>query len=98
MTSLFHHVVASDMPESEKNEDRLVKEAALLLSGGTFTSSRTMGVAAYRVLSNPDLRERLAAELKEPMADWPEKVPKWADLEKLPLLQGVIKETLRCVQ
>lgn len=95
VTSLFHHVVHSDMPESEKSEQRLIKEAQLLLAGGTFTSGRTIGVAAFYILSKPELRCRLKEELREPMSIWPEQVPTWADLEKLVLLQAIIKESLR---
>ncbi|TVY92052.1 Cytochrome P450 monooxygenase [Lachnellula willkommii] len=95
VTSLFHHVVHSDMPESEKSEQRLIKEAQLLLAGGTFTSGRTIGVAAFYILSQPELRCRLEAELKDPMSTWPEEVPTWAELEKLVLLQAIIKESLR---
>jgi cytochrome P450 len=83
------------MPESEKSEQRLIKEAQLLLAGGTFTSSRTIGFATYYILSRPELRSRLETDLRNPMATWPEVVPTWADLEKLPLLQAIIKESLR---
>lgn len=83
------------MPDSEKSEQRLVKEAQLLLAGGTFTSGRTLGVATYYILSRPELHHRLAEELREPMSSWPAQVPPWSELEKLTLLQAIIKESLR---
>jgi cytochrome P450 len=93
--SLFHHVAKSDMPASEKSEERLMKEAQLLLGGGTVTSARTISCAAYYILSRPDIMKRLGEELRQPFAEWPTRVPTWADLEKLPFLQALIKETMR---
>jgi cytochrome P450 len=93
--SLFHHIVKSDMPESERSEERLAKEAQVLLGGGTASTARTIGFASFYILSRPELRAKLEAELREPMAGWPDRVPTWADLEKLPLLQAIIKESLR---
>ncbi|KAI1410009.1 cytochrome P450 [Hypoxylon sp. FL1857] len=95
VSSLFHHVVNSDMPESEKSEQRLVMEAMLILAGGTWTSGRTIGVCAYHILSKPHLRSGVEAELRDLMAAWPQYVPTWAELEKLTLLQAIIKEALR---
>jgi cytochrome P450 len=93
--SLFHYIAQSDMPASERSEERLAKEAQVLLGGGTASTARTIGFASYYILSRPALRERLEAELREPMAGWPDRVPTWAELEKVPLLQAIIKESLR---
>ncbi|KAI0532735.1 cytochrome P450 [Xylaria digitata] len=93
--SLFHHVANSDMPASEKSEERLAKEAQLLLGGGTVTSARTISCAAYYILTRPDVGKKLREELKKPMTEWPARVPTWAELERLPFLQAVIKESLR---
>ncbi|KKK19852.1 CND11p, partial [Aspergillus ochraceoroseus] len=94
-SSLFHHVANSDMPESERSPERLAKEAQTLLGGGTASTARTIGFASFYILSCPEIRARLQAELKDTMADWPERVPTWADLEKLSFLQAIIKESLR---
>ena len=93
--SLFHYIAQSDMPASERSEERLAKEAQVLLGGGTASTARTIGFASYYILSQPEMREKLEAELREPMAGWPDRVPTWAELEKLPLLQAIIKESLR---
>ncbi|KAI0503427.1 cytochrome P450 [Xylaria bambusicola] len=93
--SLFHHVANSDMPASEKSEERLAKEAQLLLGGGTVTSARVISCAAYYILTIPGVEKLLADELRKPMAQWPTHVPTWAELERLPYLQAVIKEALR---
>ncbi|OJJ63817.1 hypothetical protein ASPSYDRAFT_38478 [Aspergillus sydowii CBS 593.65] len=94
-TSLFHHVAQSDMPESERSPERLAKEAQVLLGGGTASTARTIGFASFYILDRPDVRARLRDELREVMADWPRRVPSWVELEKVPYLQAVIKESLR---
>lgn len=95
--SLFHHVAASDMPESERSPERLAKEAQVLLGGGTASTARTIGFATYYILANPEIKTKLQAELRDPMQEWPEKVPTFAELEALPYLQAIIKESLRFV-
>ena len=93
--SLFHFIVDSDMPDSERSEERLAKEAQVLLGGGTASTARTIGFAAFYILSRPQLHEALTEEVSETMKDWPNHIPTWADLEKLPLLQAILKESLR---
>lgn len=83
------------MPESEMSDERLAKEAQVLLGGGTASTARTLGFISYYILANPDIYSRLTEELREPMAQFPEQVPSWADLERLPYLQALIKEGLR---
>ncbi|KAI0205605.1 cytochrome P450 [Astrocystis sublimbata] len=93
--SIFHHILNSDMPESERSEERLTREAQVLLGGGTATTARTIAFASYYILSRPLMRSRLKDELREVMTGWPERVPTWAELEKIPFLQAIIKESLR---
>ena len=94
-TSLFRYIVNSDMPESERSDERLAKEAQVLLGGGTATTARTMSFISYFILANPSIRSRLENELREPMSRYPEIVPTWTELEKVPILQALIKEGLR---
>jgi cytochrome P450 len=91
-SSIFRYIVSGDMPDSECSVERLSREAMVLLGAGTATTARTIGIISYYILSNP---HRLANELKDVMASYPAKPPRWADLEKLPYLQAVIKEGLR---
>lgn len=83
------------MPESERSVERLAKEAQVLLGGGTASTARTIGFASYYILSRPQLQEALKEELSQTMRDWPVHIPAWADLERLPLLQAILKESLR---
>lgn len=83
------------MPESERSDERLAKEAQVLLGGGTASTARTLGFVSYYILANPDIHSRLQEELRETMSGWPERVPSWAELERLQYLQALIKEGLR---
>jgi len=83
------------MPEYEQSDERLAKEAQVLLGGGTASTARTLGFISYYILANPEIHSRLQEELKDPMSGWPDRVPSWAELERLPFLQSLIKEGLR---
>ena len=93
--SLFRHIFNSDMAESELSIDRLAKEAQVMLGAGTASTARTLDFILYYILANNQIRSTLREELRDTMASYPEKKPSWADLEKLPYLQGIIKEGLR---
>mgnify|MGYP005988520547 CR=1 FL=1 len=93
--SLFHHFLANETQESERSSARLQAECLLFLVAGTFSSAHTLALIAYSVIANPKIYERLSQELEGPMATYPEHVPRWANLEKIPYLQGCIKEGLR---
>ena len=95
--SLFRFLMRSEMPESELSEERLCQEAQALLGAGTVSTARTMDFIAYYVIANGYVRARLSEELKNPMADYPKKLPSFVELEKLAYLTAVIKEGLRYV-
>jgi hypothetical protein len=48
----------------------------------------------YLVLEHNEVHERLKRELRDAIPD-ENAVPSWQVLEKLPLLSGVVKESLR---
>ncbi|KAE8368484.1 cytochrome P450 [Aspergillus caelatus] len=94
--SLFHHIVESDMPESERPPKRLVQEAKILLAAGTVvTTTHTIAFASYYILARLEIKAKLEAELRDVMDGWPEKVPTFRELERLQYLQAIIKESLR---
>ncbi|KAF1959561.1 putative cytochrome P450 monooxygenase [Byssothecium circinans] len=94
-TTLLRSLVHSDLPESELATPRLVNEAQVLLGAGTIGTSRVLDLIAYYIVANPSIRLRIAEELDEVMREWPARKPTWAELEKLPYFQAVIKEGLR---
>ena len=77
------------------SDDRLAKEAQVLLSAGTITTARTMAYVSYYVLTKPHIHSRLQEELKTVMSAYPQQVPSLAKLERLPYLQALITERLR---
>ena len=93
--TLFRYIVNSDMPTSELCNERLAKEAQVLLGGGTASTARTLGFLSYYILSDSKIRYKLQEELRATMMDWPAKLPSWAELEKLTYLQALIREALR---
>lgn len=93
--TLFDHIVNSELPDSELSVDRLASEAQVIMGAGTVTTARTMDFLAVRILLDDSICQRLREELREPMKDFPERIPPYAELEKLPWLQACIKEALR---
>ncbi|KAL6239864.1 hypothetical protein BDW75DRAFT_226906 [Aspergillus navahoensis] len=94
-SSVFRHVLSSDMPDSERETERLTREALTLFGAGTATLVRAFSVMFYYILSNPDLRDKLREELEGIMGEYPSKTPTWQELERLPYLHGTVKEGLR---
>ncbi|KAF2261425.1 cytochrome P450 [Lojkania enalia] len=92
--TIFHSLLQSDLPESEKETGRLAEEAVLLVGAGTHTTSWVITVITFHLLSNPTLLRRLKDELKS-VIPAPSSKPLLHDLEKLPFLTAVLKEGLR---
>ena len=93
--TLVQHLLTSDMPESEKGTKRLTGEFIAILAGGTMTTARSLSTITYFALANPHIEARLRESLAEVMAGYPDKMPKWSDLEKIPYLAACVKEGLR---
>ena len=93
--TLFRHLVNSDLPPSELTDERLSKEAQVLIGSGTITTAGTLNFICYYIMANPAIRKRLEEELKGVMDGYPEKKPTWAQLEKVAYLQALIMESLR---
>jgi len=93
--TLFRYLVNSDLPPSELSDQRMSREAQVLIGSGTITTAGTLGFLCYYIMANPDMRRRLEEELKDVIEGYPAKKPTWAQLEKIPYLQALIKEGLR---
>ena len=93
--TLFRHLVNSDLSPSELTDERLSREAQVLIGSGTITTAGTISFLCYYIMANPAIRERLAEELKGVMEGYPEKKPTWAQLERVAYFQALIKEGLR---
>ncbi|KAF2870344.1 cytochrome P450 monooxygenase-like protein [Massariosphaeria phaeospora] len=73
----------------------LYEEAQALMFGGGDTVGNTMMVGTFHLLQQSDKLQKLKAELSEAWPSLNEHEPKLRDLEKMPYLNAVIKESLR---
>jgi cytochrome P450 len=83
--TLYHSLLASTMPDSEKKPTRMAHEGFEILLAGSDTTARTMGIAAYHVIANPTIAKQLRDELKTVMPG-AHSNPTLKDLEGLPYL------------
>lgn len=93
--TLFDTLVNSDLPDHELSTARLASEAQVVFGAGTVTTARSMDHLCVCIMLNDRIREQIREELREPMADFPERLPSFTVLEKLPYLQACITEGLR---
>ncbi|KAH8701276.1 putative cytochrome P450 [Phaeosphaeriaceae sp. PMI808] len=91
--TIFHHVLASDMPESEKSLGRLWQEGMVAVGAGTETTAWTLVVGLTYIMMDHNIRQRLENELQEARANIG--MLRLKDLEQLPYLSACIKESLR---
>ena len=59
----------SDLPASEKTEERLTDEAFAITGASTKTTKQTLNAAFYYLLANPKKLARLREELMRTMLD-----------------------------
>ncbi|KAJ3822152.1 cytochrome P450 [Lentinula raphanica] len=99
---IYTSLVQANLQESSKtrlSDDELVAQLRNLLFGGHETTTNTICWAAYELARNLDLQARLRAEIK---STWKGDDRRESDeftlkeLESMPLLNAMCKETLRC--
>uniref|UniRef100_A0A093VAB6 Trichodiene oxygenase n=1 Tax=Talaromyces marneffei PM1 TaxID=1077442 RepID=A0A093VAB6_TALMA len=83
------------IPPAERTVDRLVDEGTVILLAGTDTTSRSLAVTMYYLLSNPDCLAWMRHELETSLSFNKDHVYDLGQLEKLPYLIGVIHEGFR---
>jgi cytochrome P450 len=86
--TIFHDIrddIGGKLPAKEKEPLRLMADASVILGAGTETTSRTMAVATYYLIKNPEVGEKLRQELKTAMPTIDHQVP-LPQLEALPYL------------
>lgn len=92
--TIFHEILASDLPESEKTPSRLWQDGQVTVIAGTLTTASALSYATYCLLTQQDILKRLREELRTAIPD-PNRMPPLATLEQLPILRSCIKEALR---
>lgn len=92
--TIFHGILDSDLPPSEKGVERLMEEGHIVIAAGQETLSVVLTYITYHLLANPSVLRALKQELLTAIPDPDIAIPE-AALAKLPYLTGVIKEGLR---
>ncbi|KAK0382338.1 trichodiene oxygenase [Colletotrichum limetticola] len=92
--NVFAALFDSDLPPEEKTVPRLTSEGAIMITAGTETTSYTLTMISFHLLSNPKILVKLTRELQGAVKD-PKHLPNWPTLETLPYLNAVISEGLR---
>ncbi|KAI5922175.1 putative flavonoid 3-hydroxylase [Camillea tinctor] len=94
--TVFRSILTNNnLPPWEKTPTRMAEEAFILIGAGGETTARALTAVTYFVLSNkdtvlPKLKEELLSVMPDPLSR-----PSVKELERLPYLTGVIKESLR---
>jgi cytochrome P450 len=91
---IFHHLLRSDLPPSEKAFDRIWQDATSLMGAGVETISNTLCVTIFHLLENQAALAQLVSELQAAIPD-PTYIPPTHSLAALPYLSAVVQEGLR---
>ncbi|KAJ8114447.1 hypothetical protein OPT61_g3679 [Boeremia exigua] len=92
--TIFHELLKSDLPESERTSQRVLAEGISVMMAGTTTTAHYLRTTTYFILANPLIFSRLQTELKAVMPD-PYVLPPFNDLNTLPYFDAVINEGFR---
>ncbi|KAL9560971.1 hypothetical protein ACKAV7_014887 [Fusarium commune] len=92
--TVFDDFLDSSFTSRRKGKGPLTQQAVAIWSGGWDTVGFVLTMAAYQLLQNPQVEQRLYQELKEAWKD-PTEPPEITALENLPYLTAVVKETFR---
>ena len=83
--NILHHILESNLPAEEKMTRRMGEEAFTVIAAGGETVARTLTTAAYHLVANPSMLQKLRAELREVQPD-PREHTELQQLEQLPYL------------
>lgn len=92
--TVFEQILDSRLPATDKTEERLVQEGQSFIAAGSETTARALYTAVVYLHTNPLTMARLQRELLTVMPTR-DATPPLAQLEKLPYLTAVIKESIR---
>ncbi|PBL00266.1 cytochrome P450 [Armillaria gallica] len=95
--TIYNHLMAPHPVKGQHttpSRKSLIEEAINLLAAGSFTVGNAAMVGIYYVLNDPVVHKALVQELRDAWPNKDDRLP-LAQLEKLPYLTAVIKESLR---
>ncbi|KEY64036.1 Tri4 [Stachybotrys chartarum IBT 7711] len=93
-SALVGALADKNIPPHERTVSRLLDEGTVFLFAGTETTSRTMAITMYYLLTNPECLKKLREEL-ETLPVTEDYKHSLQTLESLPYLSGVVHEGLR---
>jgi cytochrome P450 len=67
--TIFHELLESDLPPSEKGVQRLGDEAQTILGAGLETTAWALTVATFHILDNPNILKNLRYEIEQAIRD-----------------------------
>lgn len=92
--TIFHEILSSDIPDSEKATQRLVDEAMVLTIAGADTTAMTLSALVFHVLYDPAIYAKLSNDINAAFPDASQPLDP-AKLDGLKYLNALIEETLR---
>ena len=92
--TVFSDILASDLPPQEKTVHRMQQEAGGVVGAAIDTTKAALSLASFYILNDPKILATLRAELQKSSPD-EAKPPTLTELERLPYLTAIIKESLR---
>ncbi|KAF1837008.1 putative P450 monooxygenase [Decorospora gaudefroyi] len=92
--TIFHSLLASDLPASEMSPKRLQGEGEALVGAGAVTTAHYLTTTIYHILANPPVLQKLQQEMKSAMPDR-STLPPYHELSQLPYLAAVALEGFR---
>lgn len=91
--TIFHGILQSSLPDSEKTSARMADEAFVLIVAGGETTARVATTILAHLVLQPDLLKALRKAIA-PVMSGPN-LPSSHSLEEIPLIRAVIREGLR---
>ena len=92
--SLSMFLKAHDEDGSRMSDDEVIGETVAVFRGGSKTTAGALTWALFLLTQHPEVYSDLMDELSGTLRGAP---PTFSQLDQLPLLEGVIKETLRLI-
>ena len=93
--TIFEEYKTNKLPPDEKTNSRIFEVALMIVGAGFGSASFALDTGHYHICANPEIYQRLKAELREAWPDENAPPPPVAALEKLPYLKACIQEALR---
>ncbi|CAE7014930.1 hypothetical protein P3342_004024 [Pyrenophora teres f. teres] len=92
--TIFDQILTSQqLPACDKTHRRLADEAQIIIGGGVATTAFSLSIAAYHIIANPRIYERLHRDL---VAAFPNRdVIELGPCERMPYFKAVVLEAVR---